>query len=128
MGRGTSCTRTSIVRLARSWRHTYSFSMPAVLMRRPILSASEAWNAAKSSGDMVNGSMEVAAKNRLWFDYSRPMNWAFLGGDRIEQPSSRDHRDPKVRWFPGELEQFGPLIEQAEAMIGELAKTMPELR
>ena len=56
------------------------------------------------------------------------MNWAFLGGDRIEQPSSRDHRDPKVRWFPGELEQFGPLIEQAEAMIGELAKTMPELR
>ena len=71
---------------------------------------------------------EVIAKNRLWFDYSRPMNWAFLGGDRIEQPSSRDHRDPKVRWFPGELEQFGPLIEQAEAMIGELAKTMPELR
>src|SRR5919108_911157 len=40
----------------------------------------------------------ILAKNRLWFDYWRPMNWAFLAGDRTEQPSSRDHRDPKVRW------------------------------
>ena len=71
---------------------------------------------------------EVVAKNRLWFDYSRPMNWAFLGGDRVEQPSSRDHRDPKVRWFPGELEEFVPLIEKAEARIGELVNTLPELR
>jgi hypothetical protein len=72
--------------------------------------------------------VEIVAKNRLWFDYSRPMNWAFLGGDRIEQPSSRDHRDPKVRWFPGEMEQFVPLIEKAEARIGELVNNLPALR
>ncbi len=60
---------------------------------------------------------EVIAKNRLWFDYSRPQNWAFLGGDRITQPSSHDHRDPKVRWFPGEMEKFVPLITAAEARI-----------
>lgn len=71
---------------------------------------------------------EIIAKNRLCFDYSRPMNWAFLGGDRVEQPSSRDHRDPKVRWFPGEMEEFVPLIEKAEARIRELVNTLPELR
>lgn len=60
---------------------------------------------------------EVIAKNRLWFDYSRPQNWAFLGGDRITQPSSHDHRDPKVRWFPGEMEKFVPLITAAEARV-----------
>jgi len=60
---------------------------------------------------------EVIAKNRLWFDYSRPQNWAFLGGDRITQPSSHDHRNPKVRWFPGEMEKFLPLITAAEARI-----------
>ncbi len=71
---------------------------------------------------------EVVAKNRLWFDYSRPVNWAFLGGDRVEQPSSRDHRDLKVRWFPGEMEEFVPLIEKAEARIRELVNNLPELR
>lgn len=63
----------------------------------------------------------VIAKNRLWFDSWRPRNWAFLNGDRIEQPSSRDHRDPKVRWFPAEMERFAPLIYQAEHRIEELA-------
>ena len=63
----------------------------------------------------------VVAKNRLWFDYWRPMNWAFLGGDRTEQPSSRDHRDPKIRWFPAEMERFQPLIYSAEARIDSLA-------
>lgn len=63
----------------------------------------------------------VIGKNRLWFDYWRPMNWAFLNGDRTEQPSSRDHRDPKVRWFPGEMERFVPLIYQAETRIEELS-------
>ena len=57
------------------------------------------------------------AKNKLWFDYWRPQNWAFLGGDRTTQPSSRDHRDPKVRWFPAEMEKFLPLIQQAEARV-----------
>jgi hypothetical protein len=59
----------------------------------------------------------IVAKNGLWFDYWRPMNWAFLAGDRTEQPSSRDHRDPKVRWFPDEMEKFLPLIHQADTRI-----------
>ena len=59
----------------------------------------------------------VIAKNRLWFDYWRPQNWAFLGGDRTSVPSSRDHRDPKTRWFPGEMEKFLPLISAQEAKI-----------
>lgn len=63
----------------------------------------------------------VLAKNRLWFNYWRPQNWAFLGGDRTSQPSSRDHRDPKVRWFPAEMEKFGPLIEAQEKEIARLA-------
>ena len=59
----------------------------------------------------------VVARNRLWFDYSRPMNWAFLAGDRTDQPSSRDHRDRSVRWFPEEMEQFVPLIAAADREI-----------
>ena len=65
----------------------------------------------------------VVAKNRLWFNYWRPQNWAFLGGDRTEQPSSRDHRNPSVRWFPAEMEKFTPLIQQAETRIEEAAQT-----
>ena len=67
----------------------------------------------------------IIAKNRLWFDYWRPQNWAFLHGDRTEQPSSRDHRDPKVRWFPEEIEKFLPLIEAKEREAAELAKKLP---
>jgi hypothetical protein len=63
----------------------------------------------------------VAAKNRLWFNYSRPQNWAFLAGDRTNQPSSRDHIDRNKRWFPEELGKFVPLIEAKEKEIWELA-------
>ncbi len=63
----------------------------------------------------------VTTKNRLWFDYWRPMNWAFLHGDRTEQQSSRDHRDRAIRWFPSEMEQFVPLIVEAEIRIESLA-------
>lgn len=63
----------------------------------------------------------IIAKNRFWFHYTRPQNWAFLAGDRTSQPSSRDHRDPNKRWFPEELEQFLPLIEKKEAEIWKLA-------
>ena len=59
----------------------------------------------------------VLQKNRLWFDYWRPQNWAFLGGDRTTQPSSHDHRDPKIRWFPSEMEKFRPLLEAKEGAI-----------
>ena len=64
----------------------------------------------------------VVEKNRLWFEYSRPMNWAFLGGDRQFVPSSRDPNDLKVRIFPREMEKFVPLIQKADAKIDELAK------
>ena len=66
----------------------------------------------------------VVEKNRLWFDYWRPMNWAFLGGNRTEQPSSRDPNNLDVRIFPAEMEKFLPLIEQAEAKVEELAKAV----
>ena len=63
----------------------------------------------------------IAAKNRLWFHYYRPQNWAFLAGDRTHQPSSRDHLDPSKRWFPEELEKFVPLIDAKDAEIWALA-------
>jgi hypothetical protein len=63
----------------------------------------------------------IIAKNRLWFDYWRPQNWAFLAGDRTAQPSSRDHLDPSKRWFPPEREAFLPLIEAKEKEIDALA-------
>jgi hypothetical protein len=66
----------------------------------------------------------VVEKNRLWFDYCRPMNWAFLGGDRTEQPSSRDPNDLKVRIFPAEMERFVPLIRRAEERVEEFAKAV----
>ncbi len=62
----------------------------------------------------------IAAKNRLWFDYWRVQNWAFLAGDRTVQPSSRDHVDPSKRWFPAEREAFLPLIETKEQEIWQL--------
>jgi hypothetical protein len=63
----------------------------------------------------------IVEKNRLWFRYTRPQNWAFLAGDRTEQPSSRDHKDPAIRWFPAEMEQWLPLIEKKETEIDQLA-------
>ena len=66
----------------------------------------------------------ITAKNRLWFHYYRPQNWAFLAGDRTNQPSSRDHLDPSKRWFPKELEKFVPLIDAKDAEIWALAKKL----
>jgi hypothetical protein len=67
---------------------------------------------------------QVVAKNRLWFNYWRPQNWAFLGGDRTNQPSSRDHRDSRIRWFPDEMEEFATLIEAKEREISQLAERL----
>ncbi|MDP1591618.1 MAG: hypothetical protein Q8M07_27930, partial [Prosthecobacter sp.] len=66
----------------------------------------------------------IGEKNRLWHRYWRPANWAFLHGDRTAQPSSRDHTDPTQRWFPGEVEQFKPLIEAKENEIWKLANDL----
>lgn len=63
----------------------------------------------------------IRAKHRLWFHYTRPQNWAFLAGNRTNQPSSRDHLDPARRWFPEEMEQWVPLIEAKEKEIWALA-------
>ncbi len=63
----------------------------------------------------------IRAKNRLWFHYTRPQNWAFLAGNRTNQPSSRDHLDPNKRWFPEEMEQWLPLIEAKEKEIWAMA-------
>ena len=61
----------------------------------------------------------VRRKNMLWFHYWRPQNWAFLHGDRTEQQSSRDHRDPTKRWFPEEMKQWLPLVAAREQEIQE---------
>lgn len=94
--------------------------------------ASASWHEA--TPDQQTGALPAPAieklrqlileKNRLWFDYWRPQNWAFLHGDRTEQPSSRDHRDPKKRWFPEEMEKFLPLIEAKEKEIWEAAQKL----
>jgi hypothetical protein len=71
----------------------------------------------------------IAAKNRLWHDYWRPTNWAFLHGDRTQQPSSRDHVNPQVRFFPSEQEKYLPLIKEAEEkiykLVDETTKKLP---
>ena len=80
---------------------------------------------AFSRADWERVRQVVIEKNRLWFAYSRPMNWAFLGGDRIDQPSSHDHINPKVRWFPEEMQRFGPMIDREEKQIATLVQAMP---
>ncbi len=69
---------------------------------------------------------EIRAKNRFWFDYWRIQNWAFLSGDRINQPSSRDHLDPSKRWFPPEREQFLTLLATKEKEIDALAAKLAQ--
>jgi hypothetical protein len=60
---------------------------------------------------------DLAAKNRLWHDYWRPSNWAFLYGDRTNQPSSRDPVNSQIRFFPAEQEKYLPLIREAEEKV-----------
>lgn len=62
----------------------------------------------------------IRVKNRLWNDYWRPTNWAFLNGDRVEQPSSRDHVDRRIRWFPVEIQQSPALLRREEDRIETL--------
>ena len=62
----------------------------------------------------------VREKNRLWFNYWRPTNWAFLGGTRMMVPFSKDPSH-KVRTFPDEMEEFLPLISALEADISNQA-------
>lgn len=66
----------------------------------------------------------IHAKNKLWHEYWRPSNWAFLYGDRTAQPSSRDHLNPQVRWFPKELDKYRQLIRQKEEEIWKQAEEL----
>lgn len=84
---------------------------------------------ARVLGDLLNGGSAPSEalrafareKNTLWHHYWRPSNWAFLHGDRTAQPSSRDHLNPQVRWFPAELEKYRALIETKENELWKLA-------
>jgi len=59
----------------------------------------------------------IREKNKLWLQYYRPTNWAFLFGDRQHVPSSRDHENTEHRWFVEELKKIPPLIEKADEAI-----------
>ena len=60
---------------------------------------------------------EVLEMEWLWFDYWRPMNWAFLAGDRSGVPYSKDWRNRDKRIFPQEMDDFLPLLKQADENI-----------
>lgn len=63
---------------------------------------------------------DILAKNELWFRYFRPTNWAFLYGNRQQTESSWDVAKKK-RWFPKEVDQLFPMIEQVEFRIASRA-------
>lgn len=65
----------------------------------------------------------IRRKNVLFSESWRPTNWAFLGGDRIEQPSSRDHLDRRIRWFPIEVQEIPALVRREEEKIEALLRT-----
>jgi hypothetical protein len=118
-------------RMELAWRsslHTASHHLSEISHR--LLAEQHAATLRRSALLFVNDERDsvllrlIGAKNRLWFNYYRPQNWAFLAGDRTNQPSSRDHLDPTKRWFPAELEQFLPLIEAKEKQIWELAEKL----
>ena len=108
----------------REWNPPGHRALAAAWMRelgRPAfaehLASSDLWQRAEIA-DLLAA---VSRKNRLWFDAWRPTNWAFLAGDRTEQQASRDHRDRTIRWFPAEMEEFDPLVAEAEQRIESLA-------
>jgi putative heme-binding domain-containing protein len=73
--------------------------------------------AAAPDDSLAAAHREMREFERLWFDYWRPMNWAFLTGDRTNVPYSRDWKDNDKRLFPEEMQEFLPLLEQAEANV-----------
>jgi putative heme-binding domain-containing protein len=79
----------------------------------------------KNSADTEAISAQVLEFERLWFDYWRPMNWSFLMGDRMNVPYSRDWKDSSKRLFPQEMEDFKPLLDQAEQNIWNALEGKP---
>ncbi|MDH4410366.1 MAG: GDSL-type esterase/lipase family protein, partial [Verrucomicrobiales bacterium] len=66
---------------------------------------------------LTSAHREMIELERLWFDYWRPMNWAFLTGDRTNVPYSRDWKNNDKRLFPEEMQEFLPLLDQAEGNV-----------
>jgi hypothetical protein len=66
---------------------------------------------------LTSAHREMIELERLWFDYWRPMNWAFLTGDRTNVPYSRDWKNNDKRLFPEEMQEFLPLLNQAEGNV-----------
>lgn len=64
----------------------------------------------------------IDRKNRLWQQYYRPSNWAFLFGDRQHVPASRDVEKREERWFVREIDTLPALIAESEADIQRYAK------
>ena len=57
-----------------------------------------------SARNWTNFAPTFSEKNALWLRYWRPTNWAFLNGDRVSQPSSRDDQDAAASaGFPAEV-------------------------
>lgn len=59
----------------------------------------------------------IIEMERLWFDSWRPMNWAFITGDRTITPFARDWRDNSELLLPLEMKDFEPLLRQADENI-----------
>jgi putative heme-binding domain-containing protein len=72
---------------------------------------------AAPDDSLIAVRQEMLELERLWFDYWRPMNWAFLTGDRANVPYSRDWKDQDKRLFPAEMQEFLPLLDLAEANV-----------
>lgn len=98
----------------------------ASLCRHELIAREPGNDAEKSDPTLLAALSE---KNRLWHNYWRPTNWAFLHGDRTQQPSSRDPVNPQLRFFPAEQEKYLPLIQEAEGkaykILEELSKKLP---
>ena len=64
----------------------------------------------------------IERKNRLWQQYYRPTNWAFLFGDRQHVPASRDPLKREERWFLREIDSLPGLIAETESDIHRYAR------
>jgi hypothetical protein len=113
---GLQLSPSGHARLAGAWMIQLGFPQVAAAHGAPA--AKGEWR-SKEFEQLQRLAIE---KDRIWFDYYRPQNWAFLGGDRTSQPSSRDHLNPSVRWFPTEMEKFLPLLEAKERELWNQAK------
>jgi putative heme-binding domain-containing protein len=65
----------------------------------------------------------IREKNRLWHDCWKTMNWAFAYSDRTEQPFGKGigTHPPMAK----ELEQYKPLLREADDRIHRLAANEP---